>query len=225
MLRFIKEARNPELLVVTPLLINSTNKHKLSRDTKVGLLRNDINFAWITYESNGSTSKNYALGIKAYRDKYFTPKYTILIDKDVVPARHMLDDMYGLLKKTDNKTAFCYCNFEFKGTVNKKFYHIPYDPLTLIQGNYISSNSMIKLDKLDEIDGVVTDKKYDRLSDWALWLSFLSYGYYGVLCDNTSFVDISNKTSVSSGSQEEYKHTHELVIRDFIDPLTDGIII
>ena len=221
MLKFIKEIRNPELLVVTPLYIG----HRISRDTKVGLLRNDIKFAWISYESAGSTSKNYADGIKVYRDKYFTPKYTILIDKDVIPARHMLDSMYDTLRKSDKQTAFCYCNFEFKGTINKQFFHIPYNPLTLIRGNYISSNSMIKLDKLDEIGGVVTEKKYDRLSDWALWLSFLSYGYYGVLCDSTSFVDISNKTSVSSGTQEEYRRTHELVVRDFIDPLTDGIII
>jgi len=217
----VKESKNPELLVVTPLYTG----HKISRDTKVGLLRNDINFAWVSYESNGSTSKNYAEGIKAYRERYYTPRYTILIDKDVIPDRHMLDDMYNTLKKTDDQIAFCYCNFEFKGTINKRFFHIAYDPLLLIYGNFISSNSMIKLDKLDEIGGVVTDKRYDRLSDWALWLSFLSYGYYGMLCDHTSFVDISTKSSVSSGSENEYRATSELIKRDFIDPLISGIII
>jgi len=222
MLKFIKDRKNnPELLLVTPLYL----QHRISRETKVGLLRNNINFTWISYESDGSTSKNYAEGIKAYRAKYGDPKYVMLIDKDILPSRGMLDSMYHLLSKTDDQTAFCYCNFEFKGAIQKRFFHIPYNPLTLIRGNYISSNSMIKLDKLDEIGGVIIDDRVSRLSDWALWLSFLSYGYYGVLCNNTSFVDISNKSSVSAGSQEEYKRAHELLRRDFIDPLIEGIII
>jgi hypothetical protein len=220
MLKIIKEAKNPELLVVTPLFTG----HRVGRDTKVGLLRNDINFAWVSHESSGSTSKNFSDGIKAYRNKYTDPKYVLLVDKDILPDRHMLDIMYNTLQKSTDQTAFCYCNFEFRGTINNKFHNIQYDPIKLLLSNFISSNSMIKLDKLDEIGGVIVDKKYDRLSDWALWLSFLSYGYYGVLCD-TGFIDISTKSSVSSGSQEEYKRIYDNVRADFIDPLIEGIIV
>lgn len=221
MLKIIKESKNPELLIVTPLYL----QHKISRDTKIGLLRNDINFAWASYEGPGSTSKNFADGIATYRKKHSDPKYVMLVDKDVLPDRHMLDNMYNTLRKSGNDIGFCYCNFEFKGTINKKFHNIQYDPIRLLQSNFISSNSMIKLDKLDEIGGVIVDRKYDRLSDWALWLSFLSYGYYGVLCNSTNFIDISTKSSVSAGSQDEYKRTYSFVRGDFIDPLIDGIII
>ena len=201
MLRFIKEAKNPELLVVTPLLSNSLCKHKISRETKVDLLRNDINFAWVSYESNDNTAKNFANGIKAYREKY-TPKYVMMVDRDIIPSRHMLDRIYEVLKKSSNEIAFCYCNFEFKGEINKKFYNMQYDPILLLHGNYISSNSMIKLSKLDETGGVIVNNKYQRLLDWALWLNFLSYGYYGILCNSTSFIAISDKDSISARSGE-----------------------
>ncbi len=221
MLKILKESRNPELLVVTPLYV----QHKISKETKVGLLRNDINFAWVSYESNGNTAKNFADGIKAYRDKYITPKYVMMVDRDIVPSRHMLDKMYSMLKQSLTDIAFCYCNFEFKGTVNKKFHNIEYDPIRLLQSNFISSNSMIKLDKLDEIGGVIIDSKYQRLLDWCLWLNFLSYGYYGVLCHDTNFIAISDKDSISTRSAEDYNKKHKLVQQDFIAPLLEGVVI
>lgn len=207
--------------MVTPLLTG----HKISRETKIGVLRNNMNFTWVSYEGKENTAKNYADGIKVYRDKYFSPKYVMMVDRDIIPSRQMLDRMYDTLRKTDRYTAFCYCNFEFKGAVNKRFYDIEYDPIQLLRGNFLSSNTMIKLDKLDEIGGVVTDDKYKRLLDWCLWLQFLSFGYYGILCQDANFIAMSDKESVSARSTEDYKQKYRLVRRDFIDPLLDGIII
>jgi hypothetical protein len=220
MLKLLKDVKTPELLVVTPLY----KGHKISRETKLGLERNDLKFSWVSYESTENTAKNFAEGIKAYREKYYTPKYVMMVDKDIIPGRHMLDKMYNVLRKTNDDTAFCYCNFEFKGAVNKKFFNIVYDPILLLRGNFISSNSMIKLDKLDEVGGPITDQKYQRLLDWCMWLNFLSYGYYGVLCSDASFVAISDKESVSARSGEDYRQKHKLVKQDFIDPLLDGVI-
>jgi hypothetical protein len=220
-LKLIKQSKkNPELLVVTPLFTG----HKISKETKINLLRNDIDFTWISYESGGNTAENFSDGIKAYRKKFTDPKYVMMVDRDIIPSRHMLDSMYETIRKTDDNIAFCYCNFEFSGAVNQRFHNIPYDPMRLIQGNYISSNSMIKLDKLDDIGGVVTDNKYKRLLDWALWLQFLTYGYYGVLCHKTSFIAISEPSSVSSGTAIDYNIKKSLIKQDFIEPLLGGIV-
>jgi len=221
MLKIIKEAKTPELLVVTPLF----KGHKLSRETKLGLERNDIKFAWVSFESTNNTAKNYADGIKAFRDKVYRPKYVMMVDRDIIPSRHMLDKMYDTLKRAPDDTVFCYCDFEFKGLINRQFFDIEYNPITLLRSNYISSNSMIKLNKLDEIGGVVTDNKYKRLLDWCLWLNFLSYGYYGIRCPDISFIAISDNQSISARSDEDYKQKSRLVMLDFIDPLIEGVIV
>jgi len=71
---------------------------------------------------------------------------------------------------------------------------------------------------------LVTDDKYKRLLDWCTWLKFLSHGYYGILCNDTSFVAISKESSVSSGSAEDYWKTHQLIHQDFVEPLVSGIV-
>lgn len=220
MLNIVKQTKNPELLVVTPLLTG----HKISSDTKIGITRNDINFTWVSYTSDGNTAHNFAEGIRTYRNKFYMPNYVIMIDKDIIPSRHMLDRMYTTLKNSSKEIAFCYCNFEFSGAVNKKFYNIEYDPIRLLHANYISSNSMIKVTVLDEVGGVITDNKYKRLLDWCLWLQLLSYGYYGILCRDASFVAVSDKQSISTGTEEDYKRKYELVKSDFVLPLLDGVI-
>lgn len=220
MLSILKKVKEPKLLVVTPLLTG----HKISKETKVALLRNDLEFDWISYESDGNTAKNYSDGINAYRKKYPAPKYVMMVDRDILPSRHMLDKMLAKIERSKNDIAFVYCNFEFRGTVNRRFYNIPYDPLTIVQNNYVSSNSMIKLNKLDEIGGVITDDKYKRLLDWALWLTFLSYGYYGELCADASFVAISDDKSISAGTPAEYNQKRRLIQQDFIEPMLSGVI-
>ena len=52
----------------------------------------------------------------------------------------------------------------------------------------------------------------------------LSYGYYGVLCNDTSFVAISDRESISARSKEDYDLKYRRVKQDFIDPLLDGVI-
>jgi hypothetical protein len=218
MLKYIIKVKKPELLVVTPLYTG----HKISRDVKINLKRNNVDFNWISYESVYNTARNFAEGISAYLLDNPEPKYVMMVDRDIIPSRHMLDKMLETLEQSDS--AYCYCNFEFVGVVNRKFYNIQFDPMKLLNHNYISSNSMIKYDKLKEIGGIVVDDKYKRLLDWALWLKFLNHGYYGVLCDGTSFVALANEKSISAGTDEEYKLKVQLIKEDFIKPLLDGVV-
>lgn len=218
MLNIILEDPKSEVLCVTPLLPG----HKIRKETKIGIKRNDIPLSWISYEGQNNIPTNVSKGIAEYHKE---PKFVIIIDRDIDPSRNMIKNMYDLLVKTPNQIAYCYCNFEFKGSINAKFVNIPYDPLRLLKSNYISSNSLIKYDKLKEIGGFITDNKYRRLLDWALWLKFLSSGYYGVLCTKSYFIAPTDERSVSAGSQEEYRQKYQLVHRDFIAPLTEGLIL
>lgn len=212
----IKEDYNSELIITTPLL----PKHKISRDTKVSIKRNDIPFTWITCSGENNIPTNWWYGSKQY--KYTTgniPPYILPLDRDIKLGRHMLDRMLEIIKQSDEQYAFCYCNFEFKGSINNQFPCQPYDINRLLQGNYISSNSMMKYDYLEFIGGPVMDDMYKRLLDWALWLKFYQYGYYGIPCPTAHFVAFADEDSISARSSQDYRKKHQRVHRDFVIPI------
>lgn len=214
-LKFITKVNNPELLVVTPLLTG----HKISKETKLGIKRNNVNFDWIAHEGQYNTAKNFQLGIDNYKKIKRMPKYVIMIDKDINPNRHMLDNMIKTLNSAEDHIAYTYANFRFVGSVNASFINRHFDPFQLMRANFISSNSMMKSKLLEEIGGVVTDEKYKRLLDWCLWLKFLQHGYHGVLCSKAYFEAHSDKKSVSAGDQLEYRTKYKLVVEDFVKQL------
>jgi len=216
MLKIIKKDSNSKLLVVTPLL---SGGHKINRETKIGIKRNDVPFTWISYESANNTAKNFQLGIDNYRKIYKIPDYVIMIDRDINPNRHMLDNMYNYIENSDDHIGYVYANFIFTGTINAQFVNIKFDPFKLMRSNFISSNSMIKTKVLDEIGGVVTDNKYKRLLDWCLWLKMLKFGYHGKLCDKAFFEVKSDPDSVSAGGRVDYQIKYKLVLEDFVKPL------
>jgi hypothetical protein len=222
MLKVLQKCKHPSLLVVTPLLPD----HKISKETKISLQRNIIDFDWVSYSSNNLSSHNQESALEEYLKKYPKQeiKYVMVIDNDIIASRNMLYKMYSLLERAPKDVAYCYCNFEFKGYINKSFKHIPYDALRLLNQNYISMNSMIKIDKLKEIGGFKADPKINRLQDWALWLRFLNAGYFGILCDDTSFIAVSKIGDASSRSQENFNENY-LLIRDlYVQPMTEGLI-
>lgn len=210
-----------DILAITPLLPG----HKISKETKIGLKRSDISFNWASFESSANIPINVTRGIEEFKHRYKEPKYVIIIDRDIIPNRNMLMKLHRDLSRAEDNIAYCYCGFEFKGSVNAKFYGLEFDPMKLLNSNYISSNSMIKYDKLKEIGGFVIDNKYKRLLDWALWLKFLAAGYHGILCKDTRFIAIADENSVSAGTREEYKEKYHSVKEDFIKPMLDGLIV
>ena len=223
MFSVLQKCKDPQLLVLTPLLPN----HKISKETKTHLKRNDIEFDWVSYASHNNIPTNASLALENYKKKFPNQKinYIIMIDRDIIPSRNMLYNMYNTLSKSKKDVAYCYCNFEFRGKVNRAFKHIEFNAINLLRSNYISSNSMIKLDKLEEIGGFVIDPDLKRLLDWALWLKFLNAGYSGILCNSVSFIAESKTGDVSTGSDHEYWTKYKLVKERFIDPMLEGLII
>lgn len=221
-LKVIKECKNPEVLVITPLLTG----HSVMRETMVKLKRNDTPFAWYSYEGPHHVAGNYAWGLVTYKNtigKGKLPPYVLMIDRDILPSRHMIDHMYDTLSKaqlmsTRGRVAYCYVDFEYKGYFDLPFKGIEFDAQRLLKNNYISSNSMIVTADLEYIGGVVIDRRFDRLSDWAMWLTFLGEGFTGIRSPKGSFVAISEEGDVSAGKKEEYQRCYMDVYEHIIKP-------
>lgn len=216
MLKILREDKNPLVLVMTPLLTG----RKVSRETKTSIKRNDIPFIWATYEGDGKHAANVQAGLEAYlRDARYMPPYFQIIDDDIILGRHMLDRLYVKLTHAPDWIAFAFCPFSYRGYMNIDFPARIYDINKLLINNYISSNSLYRADILLQVGGFVTELKYHRLSDWAMWLGLYRYGYSGILCEDAHFVAISKPTDISAGSGEEYETTRELILEDFAKPL------
>lgn len=219
MLKFLKESNDPKVLVITPLLPG----HKVSRDTKVTIKRNDIEFDWISYTGTNNIPTNVTLGIEDYKKEFDIPKYLIMIDNDIILGRNMLDKMFNRIKNSPEDVAYTYASFKFEGVINKEFPAIPFNMKKLLQSNYISSNSMIKSSYLEYVDGLVTDEKYKRLLDWAMWLKFLSFGFVGLECPEASFIAKSTEKDISAGTSEDYRIKYLRVYEDFIKPMMEEL--
>jgi hypothetical protein len=218
-LRIIKKVKEPKLLVVTPLLPT----HNISKDTKNSIKRNDIEFDWIAGigENNIPTNLENVLKQYKYDNGKKTPKYYIMIDNDIVLGRYMLDRMFKKIEKSESNEAYVYASFKFKGHINAEFPAVPFNIKKLLYANYISSNSMFKLDITENV-GLVTDDQYKRLLDWAFLLKLLGNGYIGLNCPEASFVAMSSEKDISAGSREDYSIKSKRVYNDFIHPFVEG---
>ncbi len=217
-----KEQPNPQVLVITPLWPG----HKVSRETKTTIKRNDTPVLWYSYSGYNNIPTNWWTGFKEIKKKHKKlPPYILPLDRDIIMGRHMLDRMVGVFeaKTVLAHMAFVYCNFEFKGVVNREFPADSYDINKLMKGNYISSNSLMSLELLEFIGGPVMDTQYTRLLDWALWLKFAQFGYVGVPCKSANFVAISSENDISAGNPEDYQLKHNRIVEDFVKPLQKQI--
>jgi hypothetical protein len=215
MLRIIQESKNPEVLILTPLLTG----HKISRETRNTIRRNNIPFVWASYEGDGKHADNVQKGLECYISNHKNPPYFQIIDNDIILGRGMIDKLYNRLRKTPKEIAFAFCPFSYKGYINVDFPARNYDINDIMRNNYISSNSLYKMDAILDVGGFVTELKYHRLSDWCMWLKFYIHKYYGVVVENTSFVAISANTNISAGSIDEFEICKREVIKDFILPI------
>jgi len=218
MLKIIKEAKKPpKILIITPLLTG----HTISNDTKTSIKRNDGTlYTWASYEGPGKHAKNVQNGLDAYIATVKTsPPYCMILDRDIDLGRHFIDRMIECIEGTADNIGFVFSPFEYKGYVNAKFGPLEYNINRLMVGNYISSNSLYKMEAVRKVNGFVTEEKYHRLSDWAMWLKMYRAGYIGKLCPNAYFTAISNKEDISAGSMEEYAATKKEVFETFIKPI------
>ena len=212
----IREDKDSKVLIVTPLYTG----HKISSETKSTIKRNDTPLTWITSEGPYNIPTNAWNGVEWYLDKMGElPQYYLMIDRDIILGRHMIDRLYDKLSSSDPEAVYSYGSFEFTGYINRKFPAEQWDINRLMLENYISSNSMFRMKTLYEI-GLVFDEKYKRLLDWAFLLKiFLHNGGYGVPCPEATFVAVSSAESVSSGNNYDYQTKRERVIHDFAKPI------
>ena len=214
-IKIVKECNNPKILVITPLLPG----HKISKETKKTIKRNDVKFKWIASIGKNNIPTNVELGMNWYWRTYKTlPPFVFPLDNDIILGRKILDKLLNKLEFSDEDIAFSYASFEFKGTVNKAFPADPYDIKRLMEGNYISSNSLFKSYVVFNV-GFVTDDMYKRLLDYAMILKLFGAGYKGIPCPEANFIAISTKNDISAGSETDYWIKYNRVKRDFIQPL------
>jgi len=211
--RIIKESKDPKILVVTPLLPG----HKISKETKKTIKRNDIPFTWISSTGNNNIPTNLKLGLEWYKD---LPPYYFMLDNDVILGRHLLDRLYEKLDNSKYNVAFSYASFSYKGIINRDFPADSYDINKLLQHNYISSNSLFSTYITMKV-GLVTDNKYQRLLDHCFLLKLFYNGYIGIPCPEANFIAISSKDSISAGSKQEYDIKRMLVIEAFCNPIIE----
>lgn len=216
MLELIHYKEKPKVLVVTPLL----PYHKISKETKKTLKRNDVSFGWVSYTGSYNIPTNALKGIEGYKKMWGKlPEYYIMIDRDIVLGRHMLDKLVRkLMVMPEDKVGYAYASFKFEGYVNQEFPARPFDINALVQSNYISSNSLFRTKVIEEV-GLVTDDHYKRLLDWAFLLKCFKHGYVGVPEPRASFVAKSTKDDISAGSKDDYKLKYYRVHEDFVKPL------
>lgn len=215
----IKKCLKPEILVTTPLLPN----HKISKITKKTIKRNGVKFAWISCTSNGNIPTNHIKCINWYKQNIGElPPYIFFLDRDIDLGRHALDRLYDTLinqsHKSDKKIGYAYASFKYTGYVNHDFPAIKFDPVKLLNQNYISSNSLFLSEVIEKV-GLVTDNQYKRLLDWAFLIKCLGQGIFGTPCPSATFKVISTPDDISSGDSGDYILKHSRVKRDFIDPL------
>ena len=214
--KIVKCNKKPEILAITPL----SPGDRISIDTKKSVKRNRTPFVWISYMGKNNPYKNVDIAYKQYRrENGVVPKYVIKIDNDIKVSKHWLDKMYKALESGKPEIAYSYTSFEFTGAINIKFPLRKFDPDYLLKMNYISSCSLVKTQLLDQIGGFVTDDKYFRLLDWALWLKFLRFGFIGQPVENAHFCAYASPTSVSCRSAEDYKEKALAIKEDFINPV------
>ena len=72
---------NPKVLVVTPLL----EGHKVSRETKVTIKRNEVPFTWITAEGKHNIPINVTRGMNYFKTVHkFLPDYFLMSHKFMI---------------------------------------------------------------------------------------------------------------------------------------------
>lgn len=223
MITIIKEAKNPKVLIVTPLWAG----HKISKETKKTLKRNDIPFTWISSSGRYNIPTNLENGLNWYDKKFGLPDYYMMIDRDIIAGRHLIDRLYEKLSRLKGKSigsyfyAYAYASFQFKGSVNANFPAGEFNMQKLCQANYISSNSMF-LTEIARTIGLVKNAKYERLLDYCFLLKLLKAEFIGVPCPEASFTAVSTPNDISAGSPEDYKIKYQRVKKDFVVPIINA---
>jgi hypothetical protein len=221
--RVLESGTDPDVLVITPLRPEDT----VSRTTLDTVAKNSLSIHWYSFRGPGNTAENFRLGTEAYRSLKGEESHsaTIKIDNDTEWEPGTLDKMFHALVaghlRSDVRVAYSYVSFSFRGKVNASFPAVDFNPVALLRGNYISSNSLFLSSIIRDVP-LVTDDMYVRLLDYCYLLRLLARGYHGVPCREGGFVAVADERSVSARSPEDYREKLGLVRRDFVLPIVEA---
>ena len=213
--KVVTESKDPKILVVTPLLPG----HKISKETKKTIKRNDVPYTWITSEGNNNIPTNLKLGLEWFNP---LPPFYFMLDNDIILGRGILDRLVRKLEKEPYFVAFTYASFQFKGTVNQAFPAMPYNIERLLQHNYISSNSLFRSDVVMKI-GLVTEQYLERLLDWAMILKLYYHGYIGMPTPEANFIAVSTPKDISARSSDDYNIKRFRVLKKYGEPIINDM--
>lgn len=220
MFNVIQKVKNPVSVVLTPLRTTDT----IHKDLKKSLKRNNILFDWVSYSSDANCPQNANFAWENYIKTFnFYPETLIKLDNDIEPEYHFLDKLYYVLKNSSEKIGYSYCSFEMYGVKNLKFPVKKFSVKELLIQNYISSNSLIKMNAFLSVGGFNCNKEYERLCDWVCWLKLLEKGYEGIPCLNTFFKTELKQDSISNRSVEDYYSKYRKILKEIVEPLRTKI--
>lgn len=202
----------PDILLITPL----RKKDFVSVLTEESIVKNDVLFDWISYSSSNNPVVNCEKALEEYKKKNSIPKYLMKLDNDIDADSGWLDSMYKALESSNDNIAYAYTSFEYYGYMNRSFKAKPFNSSVLMNGNYISFNSLIKTDAFLDIDGFVDLYGQDRLWDWALWLKFLKHNYIGMPVYDKEFRAFASSNSISCKSPENYYKNYDLIKKSYL---------
>jgi glycosyltransferase involved in cell wall biosynthesis len=131
--------------------------------------------------NNASMTRNLGFKLAPYS------KYTLFSDNDIEWYPESLQLLFDTLE-SNPCASYSYGSYLLEGLEQFGISH-EYNAYDLVNGNYISTMSLIRTD-----DFVGFDETLKRLQDWDLWLRMLLKKKYGVYCGKELF-----KTKIRNG--------------------------
>lgn len=174
------------------------------------LIKSNNPFEIIIVKGDGKAPYKRNLGFEKC-----TQEYVFFCDDDILLPSNYLNDMFSELSNTGNDIGYVYTGYMGIVVFNrshpmKRNFTVStheFNPKSLLNGNYISTMSLIKYKCFIEFD-----EDLERFQDWDLWLGLLKNGYHGKYVKNTGFMAFYNDnglTSVDNNPQKSIDYIKE----------------
>lgn len=173
--RFLKEALDSVMAcspyVGTVVVVNDGSTDAETLEILKGIEKS--NAALVVHQENKGLSAARNAGIRAVQSEYYVP---LDADNRLRPA--LLSEGLKALEHNP-KAAFAYTDCQEFGDNHRYRSTGPYDPLRLLEGNYIDACALIRREAWEAAGGYDENMRLGH-EDWEFWLNLLSLGRGGV---------------------------------------------